>query len=122
MGPGTGWCAGESSGVGAVTLPFPSVGATENLILAALGAEGTTTIYHAAREPEIGDLLGFLTAAARAFTEQGLPCCKSKAASRMRQCTPSCRTGWRRPLSWLPPLRREETCAWSGRGLGTMYR
>ena len=45
-----------------MTLPFPSVGATENLILAALGAEGTTTIYHAAREPEIGDLIGLLTA------------------------------------------------------------
>ena len=54
-------CRGKLRG-GAVTLPFPSVGATENLILAALGAEGTTTIYHAAREPEIGDLIGFLTA------------------------------------------------------------
>ena len=54
-------CRGRLRG-GVVTLPFPSVGATENLILAALGAEGTTTIYHAAREPEIGDLIGFLTA------------------------------------------------------------
>ena len=54
-------CRGKLRGA-AVTLPFPSVGATENLILAALGAEGTTTIYHAAREPEIGDLIGLLTA------------------------------------------------------------
>lgn len=44
-----------------LVLPYPSVGATENLILAALGAEGTTVIYNAAREPEIGDLIGFLT-------------------------------------------------------------
>lgn len=43
-----------------IVLPFPSVGATENLLMAALGAEGTTTIYNAAREPEIGDLIGFL--------------------------------------------------------------
>ena len=45
-----------------LVLPYPSVGATENLILASLGAEGTTVIYNAAREPEIGDLIGFLTA------------------------------------------------------------
>ena len=45
-----------------LVLPYPSVGATENLILAALGAEGTTVICNAAREPEIGDLIGFLRA------------------------------------------------------------
>lgn len=39
-----------------VALPLPSVGATENLILAALGCRGTLTLCNAAREPEIGDL------------------------------------------------------------------
>lgn len=44
-----------------VTLDFPSVGATENLIMAAVLADGVTVIENAAREPEIVDLAGFLT-------------------------------------------------------------
>lgn len=43
-----------------LTLPFPSVGATENIILAAVSADGETVIHNAAREPEITDLAGFL--------------------------------------------------------------
>ena len=43
-----------------ITLSFPSVGATENIILASLRASGTTTIINAAREPEIVDLARFL--------------------------------------------------------------
>ena len=41
---------------------MPSVGATENAILSACGAAGTTTIHNAAREPEICDLQNFLCA------------------------------------------------------------
>lgn len=41
-------------------LPFPSVGATENVILAAVLAEGTTVLENAAKEPEIEALCGFL--------------------------------------------------------------
>lgn len=41
-------------------LPFPSVGATENAMLAATAAEGVTVIGNAAREPEIVDLQQFL--------------------------------------------------------------
>lgn len=44
----------------AVTLDFPSVGATENLIMAAALADGVTVIENAAREPEIVDLAVFL--------------------------------------------------------------
>lgn len=44
-----------------IYLPFPSVGATENIMLAACGISGTTTIVGAAREPEICDLADFLT-------------------------------------------------------------
>ncbi|WP_338827827.1 UDP-N-acetylglucosamine 1-carboxyvinyltransferase [Neomoorella thermoacetica] len=43
-------------------LDFPSVGATENLMMAAALAEGVTTLYNAAREPEIVDLQNFLNA------------------------------------------------------------
>lgn len=43
-----------------IILDFPSVGATENLIMAAVGAEGRTVIENAAREPEIQDLVAFL--------------------------------------------------------------
>ncbi|MBQ9673815.1 MAG: UDP-N-acetylglucosamine 1-carboxyvinyltransferase [Ruminococcus sp.] len=43
-----------------ISLPFPSVGATENIILAAVLAKGTTVISNAAREPEISDLCEYL--------------------------------------------------------------
>ena len=44
----------------AIGLSFPSVGATENVMLAAVLAEGTTVVTNAAREPEICDLADFL--------------------------------------------------------------
>lgn len=43
-----------------ITLSFPSVGATENIMLAGVLAKGTTIIRNCAREPEINDLAGFL--------------------------------------------------------------
>ncbi|WP_417516679.1 UDP-N-acetylglucosamine 1-carboxyvinyltransferase [Minwuia sp.] len=45
-----------------VTMPVVSVGATENLLMAAALAEGTTVLENAAREPEIGDLIDLLVA------------------------------------------------------------
>jgi UDP-N-acetylglucosamine 1-carboxyvinyltransferase len=45
-----------------ITLAFPSVGATENLMMAAVFTEGVTTIDNAALEPEIDDLAHFLNA------------------------------------------------------------
>ncbi len=45
-----------------IVLPFASVGATENLLMAASLAEGRTEIANAAREPEIGDLAACLVA------------------------------------------------------------
>ncbi|MEE8375798.1 MAG: UDP-N-acetylglucosamine 1-carboxyvinyltransferase [Acidimicrobiia bacterium] len=44
-----------------IELPFPSVGATENLLFAGVLAEGETVIVNAAREPEIEDLIRQLT-------------------------------------------------------------
>ena len=43
-----------------ITLSMPSVGATENAMLAACGAQGETVLVNAAREPEIADLQAFL--------------------------------------------------------------
>ena len=43
-----------------VVLDFPSVGATENIMMAAVRAQGETIIENAAREPEIADLAAFL--------------------------------------------------------------
>lgn len=45
-----------------LTLAFPSVGATENLMMAAVFTDGVTTIENAALEPEIDDLANFLNA------------------------------------------------------------
>lgn len=55
-------CSAEKNGLTGtrITLSFPSVGATENIILAATLAKGTTIITNAAREPEISDLADFL--------------------------------------------------------------
>lgn len=46
-----------------IHLSFPSVGATENIILAAATAEGKTVIHNAAKEPEVSDLADFLNSA-----------------------------------------------------------
>lgn len=46
-----------------IQLDYPSVGATENIILAAITAEGITTIRNAAREPELIDLQNYLNEA-----------------------------------------------------------
>lgn len=56
-----------------VTLEFASVGATENLIMAAVLARGTTTIDNAAREPEIVDLANMLNEMGARITGAGTP-------------------------------------------------
>ena len=55
-------CSAEEKGLCGtrIVLAFPSVGATENIILASTLAKGTTVISNAAREPEISDLADFL--------------------------------------------------------------
>jgi len=64
-----------------ITLRYPSVGATENIMMAAVLARGTTTIRNAAKEPEIVDIQGFLNrmgakvegAGTPVITVQGVP-------------------------------------------------
>jgi len=53
-------CDGSNMKAGEIHLDFPSVGATENLIMASVKLKGTTTIYNCAREPEIEDLQNFI--------------------------------------------------------------
>lgn len=55
-------CEAEKLSGSNISLDFPSVGATENIMLAAVLAEGRTIINNAAKEPEIVDLQKFLIA------------------------------------------------------------
>lgn len=53
-------CDGSNMKGGFVHLDFPSVGATENLMMASVFLSGETTIHNAAKEPEIVDLQNFI--------------------------------------------------------------
>ncbi len=68
-----GYIEGEAKRLvgGKVLLNFPSVGATENLLMAAALAQGTTVIENAAREPEIADLVNFLNSMGAQITGEG---------------------------------------------------
>jgi UDP-N-acetylglucosamine 1-carboxyvinyltransferase len=55
-------CDGANMKGNTVTLDFPSVGATENLIMTACITKGKTQIFNAAKEPEIVDLANFINA------------------------------------------------------------
>jgi UDP-N-acetylglucosamine 1-carboxyvinyltransferase len=56
-----------------VLLEFPSVGATENVLMAAVRAKGTTVVENAAREPEISDLATFLNRMGARIVGAGTP-------------------------------------------------
>lgn len=59
---------------GNIVLEFPSVGATENTMMAAVVAEGETIIDNAAREPEIEDLANMLNAMGAKVSGAGTAC------------------------------------------------
>lgn len=59
-----------------IRLSYPSVGATENAIMAAVAAEGVTVIEGAAREPEIGTLCLFLREMGATVAGMGTSCLK----------------------------------------------
>ena len=73
---------------GNIVLDFPSVGATENTMTAAVVAEGETTIDNAAREPEIVDLANMLNAMGANISGAGSPSISIKGVplSRMHPC------------------------------------
>lgn len=68
----------------AIALSFPSVGATENIILASVRAAGTTTVLNAAREPEIADLAGFLNSCGARISGAGSGTVTIEGVERLR--------------------------------------
>lgn len=66
-----------------VYLDFPSVGATENVLLAAVLAEGTTVIHGAAMEPEIVELASFLRKMGAAIHGDGTPVITIKGVEKL---------------------------------------
>ncbi|MEE1005989.1 MAG: UDP-N-acetylglucosamine 1-carboxyvinyltransferase [Acutalibacteraceae bacterium] len=77
-------CTAENGLYGAeISLGFPSVGATENIILAAATAKGVTTIHGAAKEPEISDLADFLNSAGARIYGCGSDCVRIYGVERL---------------------------------------
>ena len=70
-----------------IYLDFPSVGATENLIMAAALAEGQTTIENAATEPEIVDLADFLNRAGARIAGAGSDTLTIDGVNELHGCT-----------------------------------
>ncbi len=81
-------CSVEKKLTGAkISLSFPSVGATENIILASVLAEGKTIIQNAAREPEIVDLARFLKACGADIKGEGEGQIIINGVSKLHGCT-----------------------------------
>ncbi len=70
------YCDAKNKERCAITLDYPSVGATENALLLATGISGTTTILNAATEPEIEDLARFINAMGGRIEGAGTPLIK----------------------------------------------
>ncbi len=81
------YCKREQFAPCTVALPFPSVGATENLLLAALSCPGETVICNAAREPEIGDLMGFLRACGADVCGEGSSVLRVRGGRKLHGCS-----------------------------------
>jgi UDP-N-acetylglucosamine 1-carboxyvinyltransferase len=69
-----------------IHLDFPSVGATENLMMAAVLADGVTTITNAAREPEIEDLQNFLNGMGARVSGAGTGTIRIEGVKRLVPC------------------------------------
>lgn len=67
-----------------IALSFPSVGATENVMIAACTAKGHTTIINPAREPEISDLADFLNRAGAKIQGAGESTIEIEGVSKLR--------------------------------------
>lgn len=67
------FCDATEMKCGEVCLDYPSVGATENVMLAATTVKGRTVIYNAAREPEIVELQNFLNSSGAKVSGAGTP-------------------------------------------------
>ncbi|AWB45363.1 UDP-N-acetylglucosamine 1-carboxyvinyltransferase [Paenibacillus sp. CAA11] len=69
-----------------IHLDYPSVGATENIMMAAVLAEGATTITNAAREPEIQDLQNFLNEMGASIIGAGTDTITIKGVAQLSPC------------------------------------
>ena len=69
-----------------IYLDFPSVGATENIIMTATLAEGETLIENCAKEPEIVDLASFLNKMGAKITGAGTSTIKIKGVQKLKGC------------------------------------
>lgn len=69
-----------------MTLDFPTVGGTENILMAACLAEGETVIENAAREPEVVDLANFLNACGAKITGQGTSVLRVQGVTSLSGC------------------------------------
>ncbi len=83
----TGYIIGKCDRIRAsnVQLDFPSVGATENLILASVFSEGETIIRNAAMEPEIEDLQNFLNKMGANISGGGTSTVKIKGVKKLKE-------------------------------------
>lgn len=77
-------CSAEKLKGADIKLPFPSVGATENVMMAAAMAEGVTVIRNAALEPEIEELQNFLNAMGADIRGAGTPVIVISGKKRLR--------------------------------------
>lgn len=83
-------CRGQRLRGAEIVLSLPSVGATENAMLAACGAAGTTVIGNAAREPEIVDLQRFLRAMGAEVRGAGTSTITVEGGRRLHGCIHRC--------------------------------
>ena len=79
-------CDGRDMRAGEVYFDYPSVGATENVMMAAALLPGTTRIHNAAREPEIEDLQSFLNAMGGRVQGAGTPLILIEGVKKLRGC------------------------------------
>jgi UDP-N-acetylglucosamine 1-carboxyvinyltransferase len=80
-------CSAEELRGAEINLDYPSVGATENIMMAAAMAKGLTTISNAAREPEIQDLQNFLNTMGANIIGAGTDTITIEGVSVLTPCT-----------------------------------
>ncbi len=80
------YCDGSAMHGGDVHLDFPSVGATENVMMAAVMRRGVTRIFNAAREPEIVDLERFINAMGGRVSGAGSGTVTIEGVTRLHGC------------------------------------
>jgi UDP-N-acetylglucosamine 1-carboxyvinyltransferase len=98
-----------------IYLDFPSVGATENIMMAGCLAEGQTIIENAANEPEIVDLANYLISCGADIKGAGTNTIKIVGSKELRGCTHTVIPNWllipyMTPRSWLSPDPTELRC------------